>query len=247
MKRIGLAAIGLVLISQAAAASPTWSAISIMTTPQNAPAVLAAADKLMSSPAGQEFPGRMLLQASVADGANPGTHTFVPIYKSTADREAFVQKLQADPAWPLFQATMTKLSQPASTVLYGTIKSWGDINDTDVVWHGHAFAVKDPAAFLAALDTLMASNTGKKFPGQVHLSQVIAGGITPVTHTISVGFASEVEMAAWNDSLVGNADWTAYDSASRASSQYLGGSLSRTLKSWGKAPMKDVTAGASSK
>jgi len=247
MNRIGLTAIGLIFVSQGAAASSTWSAINITTTPQNAPAVLAATDKLMSSPAGMEFPGKLLLQVSLADGADPATHSFVPIYKSTADREAFVQKLQADPAWPLFQATMAKLSQPASTVLYGTMKSWGDINDTDGVWQGHAFAVKDPAAFLAALDKFMASETGKKFPGQVYLSQVIAGGITPVTHLISVGFASEVEMAAWSDSLVGNADWTSYLDASRASSEYLGNDLSRTLKSWGKAAMKDVTAGSSSK
>lgn len=247
MKRIGLAAIGLIFVSQTAAASPTWSAISITTTPQNAPAVLAATDKLMSSPAGKEFPGKLLLQVSLADGANPATHSFIPIYKSTADREAFVQKLQADPAWPVFQASLTKLSQPVSTVLNGTMKSWGDVNDTDGVWQGHAFAVKDPAAFLAALDKFMASETGKRFPGQVHLSQVIAGGITPVTHMISVGFASEVEMAAWSDSLVGNADWTAYLDASRASAEYLGASLSRTLKSWGKAPMKELTAGSSSK
>jgi hypothetical protein len=251
MNRIGLAAIGLIFVSQGAAAASTWLTIDITATPQNTPAVVAAivaaTDKLMSSPAGMEFPGKLLLQASLANGADPATHTFVPIYKSTADREAFAQKLQADPAWPLFQASMAKLSQPVSTVLNGTLKSWGDVNDTDGVWQGAAFAVKDPAAFFAALDKLMASETGKKFPGQVYLSQVIAGGITKVTHLISVGFASEVEMAAWNDSLVGNADWTAYLDASRASSEYLGSNLSRTLKSWGKATMKDVTAGSSSK
>ena len=247
MNRIGLAAIGLMFVSQGATALPTWSAISITTTPQNAPAVLAATDKLMSSPAGKEFPGRLLLQVVLADGSDPATHTFIPIYKSTADREAFVQKLQADPAWPVFQAALAKLSQPVSTVLYGTVKSWGDVNDTDAVWQGHAFTVKDPAAFLAALDKLMTSETGKKFPGQVYLSSVIAGGITPVTHLISVGFASEVEMAAWNDSLVGNADWKAYLDASRASADFLGSDLSRTLKAWGKTPMKDVTAGTSTK
>jgi hypothetical protein len=139
------------------------------------------------------------------------------------------------------------MSQPASTILYGTMKSWGDVNDTDGVWQGAAFAVKDPAAFLAAFDKFNASETGKKFPGQVHLSRVIAGGITPVTQLISVGFASEVEMAAWYDSLVGNADWTAYLDGSRASAEYLGSALSRTLKSWGKAPLKELTAGSSSK
>ena len=39
------------------------------------------------------FPGKLLLQANVADGGNPATHTFVPIYKSAAEREKFVQSL----------------------------------------------------------------------------------------------------------------------------------------------------------
>jgi hypothetical protein len=244
MNRIGLAAIGLTFLAQGAAASSTWSLIAIATTPQNAPAVTAAADKLMSSPAGKEFPGKLLFQISLADGDNPATHSFVPIYKSTAEREAFVQKLQADPAWTQFQGTMTKVSAPVSTVLFSLMKSWGDINDTDAVWQSHAFAVKDPAAFLASLDKFMLSDTGKKFPGQVYLSEVVAGGITPMTHMISVGFASEVEMAAWRDAMVGNADWATYLDASRKSSDYLGNSLSRTLKSWGKTSMKDVTVGS---
>jgi hypothetical protein len=247
MKHTALAAIGLMFLGQSAAASSTWSMIGFSTTPQDAPAVIAAADKLMGSPAGKEFPGRLLLQVSLADGDNPATHSFVPIYKSTADREAFVQKLQADPAWPVFQASMTKLSKPVSTVLFRTMKSWGDVNDTDVIWQGHAFAVKDPAGFLAALDKFMASDAGKKFPGQLFLSAVIAGGITPTTHMVSVGFASETEMAAWSESLEGNADWATYLETSRKSAEHLGADLSRTAKTWGKTSLKDATAGSSGK
>lgn len=240
MKRMGFTAIGLLLFSHAAAAQPTWSAISISTTPQNLPLVQAAADALMNSAAGKEFPGKLLLQADVANGASPATNSFIPIYKTAAQREAFVQKLQADPAWNTFRDEMAKLSQPVSTILYRTVKSWGELVDTDHVWMGHAFQVSDPPAFLAAVDKLMASPTGKKFPGQVYLSAVVAGGITPVTHLISVGYASEAEMEGWNSTLDASADWAAYLKASRKAAAYLGGSLSRDLKSWGPATLSSL-------
>lgn len=242
MKRIGFTAIGLLLVSQSAAAQPIWSTISVSTTPANAPLVQAAADTLMSSSAGKEFPGKLLLQVELANGSNPATHTFVPIYKTAADREAFVAKLQGDPAWAVFQGEMAKLSQPVSTVLYRVVKTWGDLVDTDHVWMGHAFAVSDPAAFVAALDKLMASPTGKNFPGQVYLSSVTAGGITPVTHLISVGYASEAEMETWTTTRDASADWAAYLKASRKAAEYLGANLSRDLKSWGQATLSGLAA-----
>lgn len=241
MQRIGIAAIGLLFLSHAAAAQVTWSAISFSTTAPNVPQVLAAADALMSSPAGKEFPGKLLLQVEVADGSNPATHSFVPIYKTAAQREAFVQKLQADPAWNTFLGEMSKLTQPVSTVLYRTVKSWGELADTDHVWMGYAFHVNNEAAFLAALDKLMASPTGKKFPGQVYLSAVVAGGITPVDHLISVGFDSEAEMETWNATLYPSADWAAYLKASRAAGEYLGANLSRDLKTWGPATLSSIS------
>jgi hypothetical protein len=242
MKYISLAAIALLSIAHSAVAQ-TWSAISFSTTPSNAALVQAAADTLMSSPTGKTFPGKLLLQIEVADGANPATHSFVPIYKSVADREAFVEKLQADPAWNVFRDEMAKLSQPVSTMLYRVAKSWGDRADTDHVWMGHAFHVTDVPAFLAALDKLMMSPTGKKFPGQVYLSEVVAGGITPVTHLISVGYQSEAEMAAWTVTRDASADWAAYLKASRKAAEYLGANLSRDLKSWGPATFNALAGG----
>jgi hypothetical protein len=241
MKRIGFAALGLLFFCHPAAAQPTWSAIDFSATPQNAPQVLAAAEALMNSPAGKEFPGKLLLQIEVADGSSAATHSFVPIYKTAAEREAFFQKLQADPAWNVFQGEMTKLTQPVSTVLYRTVKSWGEIVDTDHVWMGHAFQVKDEPAFLAALEKLMASPTGKKFPGQVYLSAVVAGGITPVTHLISAGYASEAEMEAWTATRDASADWATYLKASRKAAEYLGTNLSRDIKWWGPATLNSLT------
>jgi hypothetical protein len=241
MKVIGLIAAGLLLFSQVATAA-SWSVISFKTTPQSAPKVLAATDKLLSSGVGKEFQGKLLLQQHLADGNDPATHSFVPIYKTAAEREAFVAKLQADPAWGEFMAVITKETQPVSTVWLKTMKNWGEIVDTDHVWEVHSFNISDPAAFLAAVDKFLGSETGKKFPGQVYLSAVVAGGLSPVTHVVSVGFASEAEMDAWDDVRNPSADWATFNEEARKVSQHLGTSLSRDLKTWGPATLKDVTA-----
>ncbi|MDJ0868677.1 MAG: hypothetical protein QNK03_21395 [Myxococcota bacterium] len=80
----------------------------------------------------------------------------------------------------------------------------------------------------------MKSETGKGFPGQVFLSSVVAGGMSPVTHVISVGQASEAAIGAWEEKLRGNADWLAHLEASRAAADYLGNDMVRTVKTWGK-------------
>ena len=242
MKRMAILPALACLLSHGAVAEPYWAQINLSTTASNAPGVAAAADAFMASEVGQTFPGRLLLQANIADGANPATHTFVPIYKSAADREAFVQSMQGNAAWTEFQGKLEQLSQPGGTVLYRNVKSWGDINDTDDVWMAHAFDVSDPAAFLSAVDALMASETGQKFPGQVYLSAVVAGGVSPVSHVISVGYDSVQEMADWLVVRDPSSDWAAYGEASQKVSEYLGGSLAATAKTWGPAGMKDIVA-----
>jgi hypothetical protein len=238
---LAVAAIGIFFAAQSATAA-SWSVISFTTTPQNTPKILAAGDKLMMSAAGKTFPGRLVLSQNVADGDNPATHAWVPVYKSAADREAFVQKLQADPAWDEFITTIQALSQPGGTTLYRTVKSWGDVVDSDTVWMTHSLRVSDPATFLSALETFRSSPTGQKFTGQVHVSAVAAGGMTPVTHIISVGYASEAEMEAWADTRSASADWAAYVKVARPVSEYLGGSLGRNLKAWGPGKLADLTA-----
>jgi len=242
MKRIGFALIGALLASQPSGAEPVWSQIGFTTTSSNAPQVVAAADKLMSSEIGKTFPGKLLLQVNVADGDNPATHTFVPIYETAAARETFVQSLQASAAWKEFQATLERTTQPGGTVLYQVVKHWGDINDTDDVWMAHSFDVSDAAGFLAAVDALMASPTGKKFPGQLYLSAVVAGGATPVSHVISAGYDSEAEMAAWLAARNPSADWAAYQKASGPTGEHLGSTLARDVKTYGTATLPELVA-----
>lgn len=230
------------LAFQTAGAEPYWSTISISTTSAQAPKVMAAADALMGSEVGKTFPGRMLLQANVADGADPSTHTFVPIYKSAAEREQFLTRLQASEAWSDFLAKLDRLSEPGASVLYRNVWSSGDVNDSDDVWMAHSFRIRDPKAFLAAMQTFVGSETGKKSPGQVYLSSVVAGGISPVTHVVSVGYDSVEEMAAWLALRDASSDWAAFLEASAKAGDYLGGSLAADLKVWGPASMEEIAA-----
>ncbi len=230
------------LIGHAASAEPYWAQISLQTTVQNTPKVVAAMDKLMSSKVGQTFPGRMLLQSNVADGADPATHTVVPIYKSAADRAAFMSRLLPSKEWTEFQTTLERLGQPGGTMLYRNFLSWGDINDTDSVWMAHAFSVTDPAAFAAAMNAFMNSPTGKKGPGQVYLSGVVAGGISPVSHVVSVGYASTTEMADWLPVRDGSSDWAAFLAAAGRAGTYLGATMAVDVKTYGSMSMKEVVA-----
>jgi hypothetical protein len=240
MKRIASLVGALFFFSSLAATAATWSVIGFSTEPQNVDEIAAAADALMNSEAGKSFPGRLFFQVNVADGDNPATHAFVPVYETAADSEDFRAKLQQEPAWKAFQGTMSGLTQPVSSVMYRTIERWGDVSDDDVVWRIHSFDVEDPAAFQAAIGNFLGSKTGKKFPGQVFLSSVVAGGITQVSHALSVGYASEAEVEAWEQKIQGSDDWANYLEASEKAAEYLGNSMIRTLKTWG-ASLDDVT------
>lgn len=230
------------LVAQAAYAEPYWAQIGLEVPVTNTSQVVAAMDKLMSSKVGKTFPGRMLLQSNTANGADPTTHTVVPIYKSAEDREKFVKRLQTSSEWAEFQATLERLGDPGGTVLYRNFRSWGDINDADSVWMAHAFSVTDPAIFAAAMDAFMTSPTGKKSPGQVYLSGVVAAGISPVSHVVSVGYASTTEMAAWLPVRDASADWATFLQAAGQAATYLGATMAVDVKTYGSLSMKEVVA-----
>ena len=111
-----------------------------------------------------------------------------------------------------------------------------------MVWLGVFLAVRDEQKVLAARDHWGASEMGKKFPGQAHLSAVVAAGSSPATHVFTVGYASEAEMESWTAQSRVSAEWRAYQTELRANADVLGFTLSRVVKSWGPASMKDVSA-----
>lgn len=233
-KRIAILTAGL-LLGQVASAAPNWQVTSFSMEPQNLAKLQAATDALLNSPTGKTIPGTVSLMVNLVDGNDPATHSFITAFDSIAAREAFFQKLQADAAWAQFLDAYTPLTEPGATSRMTFLKSWGEESDKDVVWQIHAFSVTDDAAFSAALDAFLASDTGKRFPGQVRLSAVSASGMTDVTHLISVGFESEAEGETWGDGMVTTSDWAAYLAASGKVSGFHGTYLIRSLKTWGAA------------
>ena len=233
--------VSVLLVSHVAFAGPGYQVNGFIVAPTNALKLLAATDKLQSAPIMKQNKGRLLLLANLADGADPATHSFVILYRSVAEYEAFSEKLQADPAWVEFVDTVSQLGQGAGTLRLQTLRSWGDISDKDVVWRNFVFDVTNPLAFAATMDRFMQSATGKKFPGQLHLTALVAGGISPVSHGIVVGYESQAEMEKWNESISSNPEWLAFLSEFALSSDFLGSNLSRTIKAWGQ-PMKSVLA-----
>jgi hypothetical protein len=227
------------LASQVAFAGPGYQVNGVIVAPKNTPKLLAATEKLQSASIMKQNKGRLLLLANLADGADPATHSFVILYRSVADYETFSAKLQADPAWTEFIDTLAGLGQGAGTLRIQTLRSWGKISDKNVVWRNFVFDVTNPPAFAATMGRFMQTATGKKLPGQVHLNAVVAGGISPVSHGVVVGYESQAEMERWNESIASNPEWLAFLSELALSSEFLGSNLSRTIKAWGQ-PMKSI-------
>jgi hypothetical protein len=159
--------------------------------------------------------------------------------KSAAEGEAVNAKLYADPAWAAFQTAFDADGKITSGVRLRTIDSYGDINDTDSVWVGVLLRITDVPKYLAARNRYRATETGKKFPGQVHLNAIVAGGASPATHAIHIGYASEAEWESAMQTSASSADWQTFQAEVRDISQVLGTSAHRLVKAWG-APLKDV-------
>lgn len=236
-----LVPIALLCAPMFAAAGPGYSLATTTVKPLDIPTVIAATDKMMASATGQKFKGRLLLLQRIADGNDPATLSIVSIYKSAAELETYSNLMQDDPARAEYFKTIVPIAQLQTTSRLSTLKSWGDINDTDTIWAAHYFTVTDPAAFVAALDAFQKSPVGLKFPGQGHLAALSFGGISPATHVISLGYASIAEMEAYNDMVAKDPAWATFMAAVRPVSTHLGAELSRTLKQWGTASMKSVT------
>lgn len=237
-KLISIAAVCAVF-SASAAAGPMWESFAMQVKPQDAGKIVAATDKFMNSKEGKAFGGKVILMASIANGADPTTHSYIVLNESAAAAEEWMLATYESKAWQDFMGEVASNSQPVSDSRFRVMKNWGTPNDANNVWQGHMLTVSDAAAAVAAMDKWFASDKGKQFPGEAYLSAPIAAGMTDMTHLVSVGFESEAAMEAWAESLQGNPDYTTFISEISAASEYMGATLSREVKEWG-APMDDV-------
>jgi hypothetical protein len=224
------------LVAGSAVAAENWQALSFSTTAQNLPKVIAATEKFMGTDVGKAMPGTLSIMASTVDGADPATHSFITSMESLAARERWIASLEGNADWIALRDTVAGLAELRATSRMIFVKDWGQSGDSQVVWHLFGLVVNDDAAYLKAMDQLMASETGKKFPGSLYLSSVAAAGMSPVTHVVSVGYASEAEAEVWTATMLPSDDWAAFQRATRGISDRAGSWVLRTLKTWGEAP-----------
>lgn len=224
-----------------ASAGPGAAVTSFRILPADVPKFLAAYDKWMASASGKTFNGRIVMATVMADGMDPASHVMTSAYKSMADYDTYQQAALKDPAREEFLATVVPIAQLLLTGRSELVRSWGDVNDTDTIWQTHLFDVTDQAAVVAAEDAWFATPMGKAFPGQVHLSAIIAGGDGAPSHVMQVGWANVAEMEAYGDKYADDPAWTKFLTAMQAASKYRGANLARTLKTWGPATLKSLT------
>jgi hypothetical protein len=196
-------------------------------------AVLAAIEKFMATKAGKKMPGSYSLMVSLVDGANPTTHSIIWATNSTAERETYTKSMEGNADWAALVASLSNATDGWTTYRMAFDKTWGDSGDADSLWFVHSVIIPDPAAYESALDTLMSSAVAKKFKGSMTLSTVAAGGVTPASHLLSVGYENEAEKEAWDDALAGSAEFAAFEKATAGSSEYKGTTIISTVKSWG--------------
>ncbi len=216
-------------------AQPGLQATSVAVDPMQQGKVLEAMDTWMNG-FGKKSKGRVILQAHVADGANPATHTFGVMFSSAAENEAFNEMVQSEgmEEWMAFLKKVTPISRMISTARSTFVRSWGDISDDHDVWIVHTFTARNDPSVVQAMEAWMNSPTGKKFPGEVHLMATIAGGMGAPSHMIAVGFESQAQMEEWNAISGPSADLGRLLSSLNVLTDYHGANLVENIGQWGK-------------
>lgn len=223
------------LLAGAAHGAENWESFSFTTTAKNLPQIVAATDKFMASEAGKAMPGTLSLMVAEIDGADPATHSYISSLESMAAREKWNGSLEGNADWQALVDTFDGLAEARANSRMTYVESWGD-GASDVVWHLFGIEVSDATKYLGAMEALMSSETGKKFPGSLYLSSVAAAGMSSVTHVVSVGYESEAEAEAWNAVMLASPAWAAFQRATDPISENAGGWVLRTVKTWGTPP-----------
>ena len=221
------------LTAGAVQARPNWEAYGLQVAPGDGAAVLAAIESFMATEAGQKVPGAYSLMQATMDGADPTTHSIIWTTDSVAERATYMQSMEGNADWNSFVETLSGLTRGFASYRMAFVKTWGDSLGTDPIWYIHMLSLEDGAAYLKALDELMTSEVGQTFTGWMVLSRVVAGGLTPASHLISVGFETEAEAEDWEARLEASAENAAFTKTTAGTYDYLGSSILTTMKTWG--------------
>ena len=221
------------LFTLGASAAQMWSRYEIEAKPGAQLGLIAAFYAFNATAAANADPVTIYFSAVNFNGQSRATHSFSVLHASRTDMANYWLNIQQTPEWIAMSATQANLASPVSDFAATIVKGWGEASSSDTRWVTMYLNVSDPAALLSAFDKAMGSSTGKKFPGQMWLSQIEFGHDRPggiATHVLTAGYESTAERESWmdrmNDSKEGKAMWASV----RKTSEIVGSDYHITLR-----------------
>ena len=188
-------------------ANPVWVQYDFkVDSSQNAANIVEATDKLMSANfTKNNFKGSLHLNAWIANGNSEATHSYAVLQPSLAEHEKWMNALQASSTGQEFYDVLNSNSTPIFQRVNSFIQTFGNPSNEDIYWIVHKF-VAQPSDLEDIVESHkdMDERIKADFPGQFGLSSVMFGSNQDVTHLLTVGYSSMVELEAWEDSVATN-------------------------------------------
>jgi hypothetical protein len=221
-------ALGL-LVSVQAFAAPSFKIYEVTVPSTKQAIVLGAIDKFMNTEKGKSYKGSLHVNAVLANGVSPTTHTFVLLMDSMADIAEWENSLPGNPDIMEFWTTLEANATPVDEYMGSLIKTWGDISNEDRIWQVTRFYTTDPLNMLSSMDKMF-DDLGKKFPGQTGLHALPIGNRNGAnnsfsTHMLVNGFKSVAELEEWQTYLNTQPAWGAFLSSVRSTTTWQGTEL----------------------
>ncbi|MEL0218412.1 MAG: hypothetical protein VXB09_12250 [Gammaproteobacteria bacterium] len=149
---------------------------------------VAAMDEYRASKAGQRSPAMPVLVQNLVNGDYSSTHQVSVFYPTTEAMDQSSALNAASPDWRKFQGEVRESAQREWENIYAIQMARVKKDPTtldNAVSIVYNMTVKDAAAYVAAFETLLASDEAKAFPGNIYLGQNIASGNVPGTHFVT--------------------------------------------------------------
>jgi hypothetical protein len=199
-----------------------------------------AVDKFTASDVFSDFDGRMLINASLANGAQPENFSFAVIYKDLASFEARQAQLNGTAEWDRFRKALAANGTLVSETVYTHVAGWGELNNAGMAWEGAAARVTDQQNYVSRLSRLMNSTIMTDMPISIDVWRVSAGGAPGVSHVVVFGGDSWSELENFRSESAQNPDFVAAITGMAKVRTLLGSVWTRSIATHGSLDLNSI-------
>ena len=161
--------------------------------------VVAAMNKLQSSPTGQQSTATVNLYQYIANGESLATNQILVVYPSTEAMDADLLRNASSPDWAVFLSEIQEVATVEAEGVGQILAMGGDIDNPVATAPGrtnvyYQMTVSDPAAYASAWADFTSANAATGIVS--YLSSVAAYGWNPATHVVNNVYSSVGEAVA---------------------------------------------------